>query len=312
MASLVTSWPTVAAETDPYYAWWAPPKDSTTALNAAIVDAIDEGLRSVNRCGHPELLRCEDVAIRSTARLDRTAGWFMIGLTRAWPVDFSPGSSTEYVERFVPLSVYRDAPLLPFGHFVPVDPAVRVGDIVFGTDKLAHFFTNGARYFARYHDVRDGGASEDDAEDAAIAVGLAEEQGFLGQWASGILSYADLQANYRGLRFFRSLCEGPRPALRLEQGRWHMDAFDIARHVDPCWDEGFETSAFAAVDAPIIAGAVRELCPRYHRPDAQRRRAAYERQGCRGRSIDIVRRMISQGALPDPAATAIDKLCIRP
>lgn len=66
---------------------------------------------------------------------------------------------------------------------MPVDPAVRVGDIVFGTDKLAHFFTNGARYFARYFGryfaryqaVRDGGASVDDAEDAAIAVGLGEK-----------------------------------------------------------------------------------------------------------------------------------------
>ncbi len=307
--TMLGSVPVHAAETDPYYGWWVPPKDGTSALNAAITIRLDDALRDVNRRADRESLRCEDVALSATVRLESTAGWFMLGLTRSWSVPFSPSSSTEYVETFTALTVYRDAALFPFGHFVPVDPAVRVGDIVFGTDKIAHFFTNGARYYRRYQDLRRAGADEAAAEDAAIDIGIGEESGWLGKWASGIFSYADLQANYRGLRFYRSLCEGLSPGLQLEDGQWHMATFDLARHVDPCWDEGFETSAFSDSDTPIIASAVRGLCPRYQRPDAQRRRAAYERQGCGGRNIDKTRAMIRRGELPNPSPTAIDQIC---
>lgn len=236
-------------------------------------------------------------------------GWFFLGLTHSWNVDFSSRSSREYVEDFAPLSIYAPASLLPFGKLVPVDPAVRVGDIVFGTDKLAHFFTNGARYYLRFVAEKARGASDDDAIDAAIEIGVREESGILGRWASGIFSFADLQANQRGLTWHRSLCEGPEPGLRLVDGRWALRPFSIAAHVDPCWDEAFEPSSFSDDDAPPIARAIASLCPRFRAPDAQRRWRAHTARGCPGRSRShvVARRVLT--VPPDTARTWIATVC---
>lgn len=304
MATTTTSW---AAETEPHYAWFFPPRDGSRGINAAVDAAVAAALSDVNARADRETLRCEDVAIRATARLAPTAGWFFLGLTRSWDVDFSPHSSTEYVERFLPISVYRHARLFPFGKVVPTDPAVRVGDIVFGTDKIAHFFTNGGRYFVRFNAER-GVVGDDEAEVRAIEDGVDEERGILGQWASGIFSYADLEANHSGLGFYRGLCEGPSPALRKEQGRWQMEPFDIARFVTPCWDEAWEPSVFAG-DADAVRAALADNCPRWRQPAVQIRRRAYQQRDCRSTSHLRLRVRILAGELPDPRPFDIAAVC---
>ena len=309
LVALLMSTSAVAAETEPYYGWWSPPRDGTHGLDVAINALLQASLRDLNARGDRAALRCEDIAPRLQDRLAPTAGWFFIGLTRSWNVDFSPRSSHEYVEDFTPVSVYAPARLLPFGKFVPFDPAVRVGEIVFGTDKIAHFFTNGARYHVRFVAEKARGRSDDDAIDAAIEIGVREESGFLGRWASGIFSFADLQANQRGLAWYRSLCEGPEPGLRLVDGRWVLRPFSIADHVDPCWDEAFEPSSFADDDAPRIRRAVSQLCPRFEAPETQRRWRSYTARGCPGRSRShvVARRLLTLP--PDSIRTWIGSVC---
>lgn len=309
LVALLTATSAIAAETEPYYGWWSPPRDGTRGLDEAINALLQKAIADVNARGDRATLRCEDIAPRLQDRLAPTAGWFFVGLTRSWNVDFSPRSSREYVEDFTPLSVYAPARLLPFGKVVPVDPAVRVGDVIFGTDKIAHFFTNGARYHVRFLAEKARGRTEDDAVDAAIGIGVMEESGVLGRWASGIFSYADLQANQRGLAWYRSLCEGPAPGLRLVDERWVLRPFSIAEHVDPCWDEAFEPSGFSDDDAPIIRAAVSHLCPRFHAPGAQRRWQAYVARGCPGRSRShvVARRLLT--VPPDATRTWIGAIC---
>lgn len=312
LVAVFSSGATLAAETEPYYGWWAPPRDGARGIDDAVNSLLRAGLVDVNARHDRSSLRCEDIAPRLQDRLAPTAGWFFVGLTRSWAVDFSPRSSREYVEDFTALSVYAPARLLPFGKFVPVDPAVRVGDILFGTDKLAHFFTNGARYYARFLAEKERGRSDDEAIDAAIEIGVTEESGILGRWASGIFSFADLQANQRGLAWYRSLCEGPDPGLRLVDGRWALRPFSIAAHVDPCWDEAWEPSGFSDDDAPRIRAAVSQLCPRFHSPGAQKRWRSYEARGCPGRSRShvVARRLLTMP--PDTARTWIAAVCGMP
>jgi hypothetical protein len=309
LVALLVSTSAVAAETEPYYGWWSPPRDGTHGLDEAINALLQESVRDLNARSDRATLRCEDIAPRMQDRLAPTAGWFFVGLTRSWNVDFSPRSSREYIEAFTPLSVYAPARLLPFGKFVPFDPAVRVGEVIFGTDKIAHFFTNGARYHVRFVAEKARGRSDDDAIDAAIEIGVREESGILGRWASGIFSFADLQANQRGLAWYRSLCEGTDPGLRLVDGRWVLRPFSIAEHVDPCWDEAFEPSSFADDDAHHIRRAVSQLCPRFEAPESQRRWRSYSARGCPGRSRShvVTRRLLM--APPDPLRTWIGTVC---
>jgi hypothetical protein len=52
----------------------------------------------------------------------------------------------------------------------------------------------------------------------AVLFGVLTERTILGTSSSGIFSVSDLEANYRGMQFYRGLCDGPHPALvRLER-----------------------------------------------------------------------------------------------
>jgi hypothetical protein len=300
-----------AAETEPHYGWQHLPRDSTVAIDAAVNARLAAALHDVNGRADRALLSCEEVAVAVTAPLWPTAGWYFVGLVRAWNLDVRPASASEYVSDFLPISTYRDAHLWPFGKFVPFDPAVRVGDVVFGTDKLGHLFTNGARAFRRFRAARAEGHDVDAAERAGLLVGVAEEHGILGRWASGIFSYADLEANASGLRFHRSLCEGPHPGLRHVDGAWRLVPFSIAAWVTPCFDEAFEPSAFADDDRDAIKRDLRALCPRWRRQDVQQRWQALQARGCTDNvGWRRLRATLSaQGTLPDPRPFDIGLLC---
>ncbi len=309
MVLLASASPTAAAETEPHYGWQHPPRDGTAALNRAVDALLQRGLHDVNAAPDAAHWPCSDVALRMVAPLWATAGWFFLGLTRSWPVDVRPASSTEYVEEFLPASTYRDLHLPPFGQLVPHDPVVRVGDVVFGVDKLGHMFTNGARAYARFVAARKAGATRADAERAALLPGVDEEHTILGVWASGIFSFADLEANAAGLRFLRAQCEGPAPALRLVQGRWQGTPFDVGAWVTPCFDEAFEPSAFAACDGAPMHAAIRALCPRWRRPDVQQRWARLRVRRCDPGWRALRRQLQAAGAIPDARRWDIALVC---
>ena len=309
VVALASATPAGAAETEPHYGWQHPPRDGTAALNAAVDALLQRGLDEVNAAPDGAQWPCHEVALRMVSPLWATAGWFFLGLTRSWPVDVRPASSTEYVEQFLPASTYRDLHLPPFGQLVPHDPVVRVGDVVFGVDKLGHMFTNGARAYARFVAARKAGATITDAERAALLPGVGEEHTILGVWASGIFSFADLEANAAGLRFLRAQCEGPAPALRLVQGRWHGGAFDVAAWVTPCFDEAFEPSAFAPCDGAPMHAAIRSLCPRWHRPDVQERWARLRARRCDPGWRALRHELRAAGSIPDARRWNIAVVC---
>lgn len=317
--------PARAAESDPYYPWLDPPRDGSAALNRAINERIERGLDDVNSAPWSDDLSCREVSTAMTAPLWSTAYFYFASDMVRWNVDHVPRTRSEYASEMPRKGTYRHAWLLPLGNTVPLDPSVQVGDVLFGVDKLGHFFTNGARYLARFEDARAQGASVAEAEEAAVRFGVAQENTVLGFYASGIFSYADLEANWRGLQFFRGLCPSEKdgivdndgdgvadvtPRLVQRDGRWTLsEPFDIGAVVDPCWDETFATSAFRDVDDGGVKQAVRELCPTWAKPDIQERRARYRARGCPARGVEIVASMVSLGEAPDPAPWNVEAIC---
>ena len=324
-ASLVAAaGPAAAAETDPFLGWLAPPKDGTAALNAAIGARLQQGLDDANAASPS--LGCEDAARVMVRPLWSTALAFTASDMPRWNVDHVPRSAAQQTE-LLRYGAYRYAPRLPVGWMVPLDPAVRVGDVVFGTDKLGHFFTNGPRYLEVFRARRAAGDDVDDAETAAVRLGVDQENGWLGLSAAGIFSYADLQANWRGLEFLRGLCAPGATTTtkastttsttlttttRLVQrdGRWTLSGpFDIAAWVDPCWDEAFNANAYDDAEGPAVARAVTELCPRWRHDDIAARWDRYAAVGCPARHAALLRSFRDEHLLPDPRPTSIRALC---
>src|SRR5690606_6994789 len=71
--------PARAAETDPYYAWLHPPRDSTAALNRTLNRLLDGALDDVNRSWRWQELSCADVTAEMALPLVRTGMWFFVG-----------------------------------------------------------------------------------------------------------------------------------------------------------------------------------------------------------------------------------------
>jgi len=99
---------------------------------------------------------------------------------------------------------------------------------------------------------RAGGTLKD-----ALEYGMSTEKGLFGLTSNGILSYADLSANYQGLRFYQEAVNGPNPLFKCESGNWVRTErkFDWADYVDDSWDESINCNEYGH---PITAEKVQQ------------------------------------------------------
>ncbi len=98
------------------------------------------------------------------------------------------------------------SPLDPI-RFMPPSPTIEVNGVRIGTDKLSHFFSEGAWLFISYRYYVRNGLKDDEAVQRAMNLGLVSEKTILGSSSSGVLSLADIEANQKGLDFWKGLCQ---------------------------------------------------------------------------------------------------------
>ena len=125
---------------------------------------------------------------------------------------------------------------------------ISLAGVLVGTDKVDHFWVQGFDYWRH---SRLGAAPE-----KAVDWGTATERGFWGLATSGVFSYADLAANYEGMRFYSTLLE-PGSNLQLDGDGCVALArpFDWADWFDWRMDEVSNPSVFLAKLAdPIREG----------------------------------------------------------
>ena len=142
-----------------------------------------------------------------------------------------------------------------------VGATIRVNDVLVGSDKLGHFYSQGRKFYKRWQ------LSGDEAQ-AALHSAFTERALF-GQFTTGDYSNADLVANYEGHRFYRSLFEdgivGDKPAiLRWEGGRWAIQRpFTFADHVNEYWDEALQPNDFDQRLKPAMKATFLGFCDQY-------------------------------------------------
>ncbi len=140
-------------------------------------------------------------------------------------------------------------------------PLIKIGDVVVGVDKLEHMFGMGQRYFkSHYLDER--------PLVNVLKNGIFKEKTALGgnMLATGVFSYADLSANFNGMRFWNHMLQkrddvlGARhnagPYLTCSAGKWLKNEerpIDFRTYVDATMQESMNCSKFAT------AGGVRKF-----------------------------------------------------
>jgi hypothetical protein len=157
----------------------------------------------------------------------------------ATPVEASIYKDWEWQDALVP-AVFARRFLDPSG------TVINVGGVRVGTDKFEHFSGSGFAYFKSYY-------LENNPLREALHSGFRAEGGFLGAISTGVFSYADLSANFGGMRFWNDvlakrpdvLGENQPPYVECRASQWEVRRpIDVTRYVDLTWDESNNCSLF--------------------------------------------------------------------
>ena len=170
-------------------------------------------------------------------------------------------------------SVYRDLSLFDAisVHLKDLSAVVRMNGHLVGVDKLGHFFVQGWTYFDIAY--RQGKGIR-----AAMESGERSERTYFGLYTTGIYSYADLSANFEGMRFWlrvlgterdpldkgyffnRPYVSCARRVLWFGERRWRVKRHvRLADYVTAAWDEGSNCSRYGSQDIEkLVIARVRE------------------------------------------------------
>lgn len=130
-------------------------------------------------------------------------------------------------------------------------PMIRIGDEVVGTDKLEHMFGMGFKYF-KWHYLKGKGLKK------VLKRGVVFEKTTLGGniLATGVFAYADLSANFNGMRFWNHVLQKRDDVMGDNAGPYvhcvdnkfvvnQENPIDFYHYVDKSMDESINCSKFA-------------------------------------------------------------------
>jgi hypothetical protein len=134
---------------------------------------------------------------------------------------------------------------------VALSPLIKMGDQVIGTDKLEHLFGRGFAYFTNYY-------LKNKTLEQTLKKGIFEEKTIYGGniLATGVFSYADLAANFNGMRFWNHVLlkrddimgktHNLGPYVLCENNKFKLNKrIDFRLYYDAAHDEGINCSKFA-------------------------------------------------------------------
>ncbi|EQC44481.1 hypothetical protein M899_2347 [Bacteriovorax sp. BSW11_IV] len=131
-----------------------------------------------------------------------------------------------------------------------MSPLININNTYIGVDKIEHLFERGFAYFEDHY------LNGDEIEDVLLTGVYTEKVIFGGKkWGTGVFSYADLAANFNGLRFWNNilgknrdlLAEDIGPYIKCVDSKWkQVKQIDIAHYIDDAQDESINCSTYAS------------------------------------------------------------------
>jgi hypothetical protein len=127
---------------------------------------------------------------------------------------------------------------------------LRVGDILVGNDKFEHFMGSGFEYFDTHY------LQKKDIKEA-LKIGWKAETGLLGANTTGVMAYADMFANFTGMRFWNHVLakntdilgpekeNNPGPYIKCVDKKWvQVKEMNWTNYIQHAMDEGINCSKF--------------------------------------------------------------------
>ena len=300
--------PAKGLETDPFLVLDVQLDDSAGAANEFVNAVIRQRLDRL-RAGSSKLT-CEEVVpilfngFRQTPQ-PRITHWVLHdeGLDR-FP-DSDVGRASYYRQSVLGMPFYSY-----FG--VPLGRIINIGGVYFSADKLGHFFSFGLRYQRRFLRARGHGMSDAEAVRAVVDWGFRSELGVVGGTSTGIISFADLEANYQGFRFARSLCDPDSSAhLTLdEDSRWSISgSVDLRDYVNAAWDEAFNPNIYVKRRWKNIRERMLAHCGKWNSSPAQERFREYREAYAPSAGASIMDELVTLKGLPRRETYSLGSVC---
>tara|TARA_Y100001958_G_C21183027_1_gene512568 strand:+ start:358 stop:1380 length:1023 start_codon:yes stop_codon:yes gene_type:complete len=307
-----------ASETDNYLSWDKEIKDSTEEINRYYNELMRSALRKVKR--RPFMRKkCERVATwigKGIVKIDQkyTDHW----VKKNKKIDRFPKYGTkkwDYLEK----TIYKK--VLKLG--VNMSPTININGIHMGSDKISHFFGMGLVYYGYYLKklktlkIKKSSLQKDqkqlEAVKHALDLGILTERVFLGEsaMASGVFSYGDMESNYQGLKFFRSLCEGKNPRIKkVAKHTWKLvRPLNIKDYANPKWDETFYSNHYQKSRWKHVKPYLKKYCNDRFKPIVKERFEYYKSIDYESFSSRYLKQKAREGKLPDPLEHSLDRLC---
>ena len=304
-----------ALETDQYMMWGKELNDVTAYLNGFINKRTWKAIDEVNHMPKEQrnAMSCEAVHHYIFKSYNRNKGMDFISEIERLIYDDPtlsryPPQKTGKIAT-INQSIYRKSKLFKLKMF---GINIKVNGIYTGLDKTDHVFRTGYGYFKTYKKYLKKGKTEKQALIAAIRKGIIQEKTYYGFWVSGVFSYADLEANYQGLRFHRDFCEGENPYLfRRSGGTWgYSHSIDLKNYVNPWFDESYNTSAYLAMRFKSVYPELKKHCVELNDQWLQEQHRYYQQwQGKESFSVRYLQELVKNGKLPSPEKYSLDSVC---
>lgn len=147
--------------------------------------------------------------------------------------------------------------------------AIQYNGVRIGLDKLEHFFGSGYLYFEKRY-LEHAPLSE------ALSFGAKREIGILGGYTTGVISFADLSANFSGMRFWNHLLnENPdviddqalEPYIACNDNKWTLiHPVTLRNYVDRTWDEAFNCNRYSSIGlARSVQSNIEQLSRKFNK-----------------------------------------------
>ncbi len=299
-----------ALETDQFHAASRVLKEASAPINGYIDDKFERAISAANE--KRKSIACAELADDVMTEI---VGKFAISkisqfAKKSPEIERFPEDSIgtwDYIDQ----SIYKDAGF-PF-HYGVISRTINVGGVYIGTDKLGHFALVGRNYYRRYIENLEKGMSKMDAEKASVFKGFNQEIHILGYTLGGVLSFGDLDANFQGMQFAISMCEGENPYLIKVNGEWKRNEnrpFDIKNYINPKMDESYNPAFWKPKLWKTISPAIREVyCPLKKNPLYIERVKSYEAKISINRNDKYIQEFFSSKPKFDRKLELIDSLC---
>ena len=298
-------------ETDQYYAWSLPLTDSTDAVNAKFNLELKRAIASFSPHRPPATCTEVSIAFRSRVRFLLLHEIQIWAWNSQW-VDRIPNGGHEQRE-YRQTNLYSMHPLIDTGTWMPFTPTIEIAGVRMGTDKLAHFVSSGWTYRREYLKAIEIGSAPGDAERIAVRRGLIEESLILGGMVSGVQSIADVEAGYGGLHFYRDLCDGEDPILKLDEEGWILSRpVDLRDYVTPRWDESFQPPVYSESRWRKVRPVLEGYCVLLGDPQVVSMRRSYRERDRQSVVGEMVAERVAAGKIADPALFGIEAVCLEP